>query len=192
LTGGIGSGKSYVAKKFMTKGIPVYFADKEAKRLMIQDKELKSEIKTFLGKGSYHRNGRLNRPYVANKIFSDKKLLEAINGLVHPAVGRDFTKWSSAQNSKYVLEESAIIFENGLDKNFDSTILVAADKALRVKRVMKRDNVTEEQVIARMIQQLPDKKKLPLATFVIRNNEAGDLDKQISSVHKEILRLIKN
>ena len=192
MTGGIGSGKSYVAKKFMEKGIPVYFADKEAKRLMIQDRSLKSEIKELLGSDSYHRNGRLNRAVVSNKIFSDKKLLKAINSLVHPAVKRDFTKWAEMQKSQYVLEESAIIFENGLDKYFDATILVTADKPLRVKRVMKRDNVTEEQVFARMNQQLPDEKKQPLATFAIKNNESDALDKQIKAIHKEILNLVKN
>ena len=192
LTGGIGSGKSYVAKKFAALGIPVYYADTEAKRLMIQDKILKSEIKVLLGQAAYYRNGRLNKPYVARKIFNDQKLLAGINNLVHPAVKRDFMSWADSQVSKYVIEESAILFENGLDKSFDTIILVTAEKDLRIRRVIKRDKVTKEQVIARMNQQLTDEKKLPLAKFVVVNNEDSDIISQISSIHKEILSLIKN
>ena len=191
LTGGIGSGKSYVAKRFAALGIPIYYADKEAKRLMIQDKTLKADIKELLGTEAYYKNGRLNKLYVAGKIFKDKKLLAGINNLVHPAVKRDFLDWSDRQEAKYVIEESAILFENGLDKSFDTIILVTADKDLRISRVIRRDKVTKEQVIARMNQQLTDEKKLPLAKFVVVNNEESDLSSQISSIHKEILSLIK-
>ena len=192
MTGGIGSGKSYVAQMFATLEIPIYYADKEAKRLMIQDKGLKSDIKVLLGEDAYYRNGRLNKPFVANKIFKDKKLLTGINNLVHPAVKRDFESWADLQDSKYVIEESAILFENGLNKYFDTIVLVTADKDLRINRVIKRDKVAKEQVLARMNQQLPDENKLPLAKFVVVNNEKGDLHLQITTIHKEILSLIKN
>ena len=112
LTGGIGSGKSFVAKRFELLGVPVYYADKEAKRLMYQDSQLKSSIKTLLGKKAYHNNGRPNRSYIAKKIFNDKDLLGGINKLVHPAVKLDFEIWAEQQHSKYVLEESALIFEH--------------------------------------------------------------------------------
>lgn len=191
LTGGIGSGKSYVAKQFMSFGIPVYFADKEAKRLMIQDKSLKNQIKELLGQDSYHRNGRLNRAYVASKIFEDKKMLKGINKLVHPAVKADFTRWAEEQVAPYVLEESAIIFENKLHKYFDQVILVTADEDLRIDRVMKRDKSSRNQVLARMKQQLPDKKKIPLANFIIYNNEDQSLLKQVKAIHEALLKLAK-
>jgi len=188
LTGGIGSGKSYVARKFEKLGIPVYYADKEAKRLMIQDKLLKQDLKTLLGTASYHRNGRLNRAYVATKIFNDKQLLSKVNALVHPAVGRDFQIWAQTQESDYVLEESAIVFENGLQNNFDKVILVTAAEDVRISRVMKRDKITEEQVRSRIRQQLPDKKKISLANFVINNDGKSDLEVQILAIHKELLK----
>lgn len=191
LTGGIGSGKSYVAKRFMSLGIPVYFADKEAKRLMIQDKQLKAAIKDLLGMKAYHPNGRLDRAYVASKIFEDRKLLLGINKLVHPAVKIDFVGWAEKQNAPYVLEESAIIFENKLDKYFDQVILVTADEAIRIKRVIKRDKITRNQVLARINQQLPDEKKMALANFIIYNNEDKSLSYQIEAIHTALLKLAK-
>jgi len=192
LTGGIGSGKSYVGKIFETLGIPVYYADKEAKRLMIQDKRLKCNLKDLLGGAAYHRNGRLNRAFVAGKIFKNKPLLEKVNQLVHPAVKDDFLVWAESQVSPYVMEESAILFENGLNTGFDSVILVTADEDIRIARVMKRDKVTEQLVRSRMKQQLPDEKKLILANFVIRNNGTMDLEDQIQTVHAELLELSKS
>jgi len=192
LTGGIGSGKSYVGKIFETLGIAVYYADKEAKRLMIQDKRLKCNLKDLLGGAAYHRNGRLNRAFVAGKIFKNKTLLEKVNQLVHPAVKDDFLVWAESQVSPYVMEESAILFENGLNTGFDSVILVTADEDIRIARVMKRDKVTEQQVRSRMKQQLPDEKKLILANFVIRNNGTMDLEDQIQTVHAELLELSKS
>ena len=188
LTGGIGSGKSFVAKRFEIMGVPVYYADKEAKRLMYQDQHLKADIKDLLGVESYHRNGRLNRPYIAQKIFKDKTLLTGINGLVHPKVKLDFEEWANKQQSNYVIEESAIIFENKMN-HFDATVLVIAPKATRLNRVMKRDGITKEQVESRMNKQLPDKKKLKLADYVIENDGTGisDLDKQIKEIHKSLL-----
>ena len=112
LTGGIGSGKSYVATKFEKLGISIYFADKEAKKLMNSNKRLKQDIKQLLGQESYHRNGRLNRAYVSSKIFNDSTLLNKVNNLVHPAVKLDFRQWAERQDALYVIEESAIIFEH--------------------------------------------------------------------------------
>ena len=188
LTGGIGSGKSFVAKRFEIMGVPVYYADKEAKRLMYQDQLLKADIKDLLGVEAYHRNGRLNRPYIAQKIFKDKTLLTGINGLVHPKVKLDFEEWANKQQSNYVLEESAIIFENKMN-HFDATVLVIAPKAIRLQRVMKRDGITRKQVENRMNQQLPDEKKLKLADYVIENDgtSISNLDKQIKEIHKSLL-----
>lgn len=193
ITGGIGSGKSFVAKIFEMYGIPVYYADKEAKRLMYQSQTLKSSIKDLLGNEAYHRNGRLNRPYIASKIFAEKKLLKKMNGLVHPAVKVDFLKWAERQTAPYVLEESAIIFENGLDKGFDKVILVVADKEVRIQRVMKRDKISKEQVKARMKQQFTDEKKVPLADYIIDNSggKKDGLIKQLNALHHKLLELTK-
>ena len=189
LTGGIGSGKSFVARHFLALGIPVYFADKEAKRLMNKDTNLKQAIKDLLGTEAYHTNGWLNRAYVAKQIFENRSHLKAINGLVHPAVKEDFLLWANQQASSYVLEESAILFENGLDASFDKIIVVTAPEELRISRVIKRDSVTEKQVMARMKQQLPDKKKVALANFVINNDGESDLQKQIDSIHKSLIEI---
>ncbi len=189
ITGGIGSGKSFVAKLFELYGIPIYYADKEAKRLMFRDKSLKAAIKDLLGSSAYHKNGRVNRPNIASRIFADKKLLKSMNELVHPAVKRDFLNWAAEQNAPYVIEESAIIFENGLEKGFDKVILVIADQEVRIRRVMKRDKVLKEQVIARMKQQYPDEKKVPLADFVITNNGDKGLIKQVNEFHHQLLEL---
>ncbi len=193
LTGGIGSGKSYVAKLFEQIGVPVYYADKEAKRLMISSQALKADIKDLLGPEAYHRNGRLNRAYVANKIFSDKTLLQGINKLVHPTVRDDFAYWSQKQKYAYVLEESAIIYENKLQKYFDKVILVTAEKSVRIERVMKRDKANREQVENRMKNQLSDKKKVTLADFVLENNGTGktDLISQIKLLDKELKKIAK-
>ena len=188
LTGGIGSGKSFVAKRFELLGVPVYYADKEAKRLMYQDSQLKSSIKALLGIKAYHNNGRPNRPYIAKKIFNDKDLLGGINKLVHPAVKLDFEIWAEQQHSKYVLEESALIFEHKMT-HFDAVILVTASKEVRIKRVMKRDGATEAQIESRMNQQLPDSAKRERADYVLVNEglDMISLDNKVKEIHKSLL-----
>lgn len=192
LTGGIGSGKSFVARHFQKLGIPVYYADKEAKGLMNRDKVLKDAIRDLMGRNAYHTNGRLNRPFVASLIFKDSTLLQAMNALVHPAVKDDFTQWAKRQKSAYVLEESAIIFENGLDAFFDKVVLVTAPLEIRIKRVINRDKSTRKQVMSRINQQLPDKKKIALANFVITNDGSADLDDQITTIHNELKKISKS
>ncbi len=193
LTGGIGSGKSYVARIFEAQSIPVYYADKEAKRLINSNKELKAKIKELLGREAYHRNGRINRSYVSSLIFNEKKLLKQMNAIIHPAVKQDFEKWGQQQKAPYVLEESAILFENKLHVYFDKTILVTADKEVRKARVIKRDRVTSEQVESRINNQWPDKKKVSLADFVIENNGVDNeaLLEQILLIHNKLIRLSK-
>jgi len=186
LTGGIGSGKSFVAKIFESMDIPVYYADKEAKRLMWRDKGLKQKIKMLLGKRAYHVNGRLNRSYVSEKIFSDKKLIKKINGLVHPAVREDLTKWFSEQNSVYAIQEAALIFETGKYDFFDKIITVSADKELRIERVMKRDGVSRQSVVARMKNQLPQEFKIENSDFIIENNGDKSLLQQIHAIHQAL------
>lgn len=189
ITGGIGSGKSFVSDIFRVWGVPVYNADKEAKRLMNHDRDLKTALKALLGQEAYYRNGRLNRKWVASKIFSDKALLKKMNAVVHPAVRNDFEHWAELQQAPYVLEESAIIFEAGLEKFFDAVILVMADKNTRIQRVMKRDKMTKEEVEARMAHQSSDKVKKARADFIILNDGTKALLKQVIETHEAILKL---
>jgi len=188
LTGGIGSGKSYIAGFFEKLGIPIYFADKEAKLLMIKNKSLKADIKQLLGFDSYHQNGRPNRPIIASKVFNDKKLLKKLNALVHPAVQNDYAQWSDIQKAPYTIEESAILFEIGADNKFDKTVLVTADKETRIKRVLKRDKTPRKAIESRMKNQLSDEKKIPLADFIIVNDGTSDMAELVLEIHNKILK----
>ena len=190
ITGGIGSGKSTVAAIFENLAIPIYYADKEAKRLMYKNKSLKEQIKKLIGIRAYHHNGRLDREYIASKVFIDKSLLQQLNDIVHPAVRSDFEEWSNKQKSPYVIEESALIFEIKSQDYFDATILVIADKNVRIDRVLKRDNTTEKAIIARMQNQLSDEIKIPLAAYIVNNNDGEDLVSQVNHIHKKIINKI--
>lgn len=169
VTGGIGSGKSIVCKVLEVLGYPVFYADAEAKRCMHEDKALKAGIQELLGAEAYNGN-ETNNAFIAGKIFSDDALRVAMNALVHPAVYRAFDKWKSIQEAPFVFNESALLFETESYKRFDYTILVTADKDIRIRRVMERDGVTEAQVLARMEKQWSDEEKIPLSTAVIVNN----------------------
>ncbi|HCB47151.1 MAG TPA: dephospho-CoA kinase, partial [Algoriphagus sp.] len=132
ITGGIGSGKSTVAKIFEILGIPVYYADDKAKSLMNHDSELKEQIIQEFGEESYNSEGDLNRKYLASTVFSDPEKVKKINSLVHPAVGRDFETWASIQSTSYVLKEAALIFETGGEKKLDAVINVSSPLKIRV------------------------------------------------------------
>lgn len=155
ITGGIGSGKSTVCRLFAERGVAVYDTDAAAKRLMAEDEALKRGIVARFGAESY-RDGELNRPYLAERVFGDDKEREALNGLVHPAVIADFERWAEEQQGEYVVLESAILFEAGLDKHLDRVVAVLAPEALRVERAMKRDGATQAQILSRMTAQLDD------------------------------------
>ncbi len=185
LTGGIGSGKSTVAKIFQALGYPVYIADTRAKELMVKDSELVSSIKKVFGEDIYSSNGTIDRQKLASIVFKDKKALEKLNSLVHPAVKRDFKLWCTRQDSSIVFEEAAILFETGSDKYFDKTILVTASKEERIRRVINRDQTTREAVESRMANQWSQEKKIQLADYII-NNEGDEL------VIPQVLKLIQD
>ncbi|EAR00409.1 dephospho-CoA kinase [Maribacter sp. HTCC2170] len=186
LTGGIGSGKTTVAKIFKKLGVPVYNSDKKAKKLMKSSKKLRISIKNLLGEEAYH-DKKLNKVYIAQKIFQDKALLNQLNSIVHPAVRKDFVKWSKKKDVPYVIQEAAIIFENGLHDFYDKTILVTAPKEIRLKRVMDRDKVSEADVFRRMKNQWEDEKKIKLADYVIDNLNMQDTITKVDAVHKLLL-----
>ena len=175
LTGGIGSGKSTVAKMLEELGVPVYNSDIEAKNLMVTSKVLKRKIVALLGEQSYSKN-ELNREYIASLVFNDRALLQKLNEIVHPAVRKHFIKWSKKQDHPYVVQETALLFENGSNYLYDKTILVTAPKDIRVARIVARDGSTKQQVLQRMQNQLGDEQKLALADFVIENI---DLDRTV-------------
>tara|TARA_R110000737_G_scaffold22165_1_gene40751 strand:+ start:251 stop:838 length:588 start_codon:yes stop_codon:yes gene_type:complete len=187
VTGGIGSGKTTVCKIFEQLDIPIYYADSEAKRLMTFDKELKSQIKSLLGKEAYHRNGRLNREYVASIVFSNKDKLTQLNHIVHPVVRKDAINWSSSQKSKYTLQEAALLVENGSYKQLDYLIVVTAPVEMRIKRVLKRDKSNFDQVKRRIDNQLPEKEKKKVADFIIDNSGQASLIHQILKIHRTLM-----
>lgn len=189
ITGGIGSGKTTCCRIFETLGIPVYYADARAKKLMTSDKLLKAQIKDLLGKESYFRNGRLNRGFIASQIFNNKSLLKKMNVLVHPAVGRDVIRWAMKQTADYVMYEAALLVENGSYKNFTKLIVVSCPKEERIRRVTARDGTTVKEVKARMRNQLAEEKKIAVADYVINNDGHEMLIPQIMKIHEKIMVL---
>ncbi len=186
LTGGIGSGKSTVAKVFEVLGIPVYYADEQAKRLMNEDRALKEKIQELFGAESY-ADGSLNRKYIAGIIFHDQKKLEQLNALVHPVTINDASNWLQQQTTPYAVKEAAIIFESGIEKFLDYVIGVYAPAPLRIQRVMERDNISREAVTARMNRQMNEEEKMRLCNFVITNDEQQLLIPQVLALHEKLI-----
>jgi dephospho-CoA kinase len=189
ITGGIGSGKSTVARIFSILGIPIYYADDRAKWLMANDPDLKEQIQKNFGSESYSEEGVINRAFLASKVFSDEEKVKIINALVHPAVGADFEKWAHDQNSPYVLKEAALLFETGSYKDLDKVINVSSPIKIRISRVLMRDpHRNEKQVNDIIDKQLPDEEKNKLADFVIKNTDNKMLIPQVLEIHKQLLK----
>ncbi len=186
LTGGIGSGKTTVAKYFESLGVPVYIADEEAKKLMNRSKVIKRKLIQLFGEKAY-TNGTLNRPFLANIIFNDKEYLEKMNAIVHPRVARHFEKWTLKQNTPYVIKEVAILFENGGHNACDAVITVTSPKEIRIERLLKRDNTTLAKIEAIMKNQWTDAEKIKLSDFVIENIKLQNTKKQVDEIHKKLL-----
>jgi dephospho-CoA kinase len=188
ITGGIGSGKTTVCKIFETLGIPVYYADDRAKMLMLQDKHLIEGIKSLFGDQAYLADGALNRQHIAKIAFNDSSKLEQLNALVHPAVFKDGNKWADMQkNVPYTLKEAALIFEGGGHQFLDKVITVFAPKAVRIERVLKRDNTTRAEIEARIEKQMPDEEKVKMADFVIYNDGEQSLVEQVLAIHQALV-----
>jgi len=190
LTGGIGSGKTTVAKIFELLGIPVYYADDAAKRIMNEDKELKTAIQKQFGKDAYDNEG-LNRTFLSAKVFPDPAQLEILNSLVHPATIRDAAKWMSQQKTSYTIKEAALIFESGSTEHLDYVIGVYAPTQLRIKRAMERNHLSHEEVTQRINKQLDENIKMKLCDFVIYNDEQHLLITQVIELHKKLLSFSK-
>jgi dephospho-CoA kinase len=188
LTGGIGSGKSTVAHIFEVLGIPVYYADGAAKKLMTENEELKASITSAFGKDAYV-NGNLNREYISGQVFNSNRKIELLNSLVHPATLKDAAEWMQMQKAPYVIKEAALIFESGSNKNLDYVTGVRCPLALRIQRAMIRDNISADEVRARIDKQMDEDLKLRLCDYVIVNDEQEMLIPQVLALHEKFLKL---
>jgi dephospho-CoA kinase len=185
ITGGIGSGKSYIAKIIEQMGFPIYNSDLRSKELTLSNDVIREGLISLFGEDVYI-NSELNKKLIASKIFTDDILREKVNKLIHPIVREDFYEWSLRQESRIVFNEAAILFETGAYRNLDATILVCAPLELKIKRVTERENCSRESVTIRMDKQWSDEKKVQLSDYVIVNDEQSPILNQIEKVVEKI------
>ena len=187
VTGGIGSGKTYVCRIFETFGIPIYYADDRARQLMEEDAVLVEQLKQHFGEEIYS-NGVLERALLAAKVFNNKEALAVLNSLVHPAVFRDTVRWAEEHtNAPYTIKEAALLYETGSYKQLDKIIVVTASLEERISRVILRDNTTREQIIARIANQMDEQEKIKLADYVIYNDASHSVEDQVKAIHQILL-----
>ncbi|MGR3855911.1 MULTISPECIES: dephospho-CoA kinase [Chryseobacterium] len=170
LTGGIGSGKTTVARFIEEFGFPVYYSDDRAKAIVNESEDLKIKIKELLGEDAYDENGLYDRKFVADKVFKNRDLLQQLNEIIHPAVRIDFENWVKKQSKYLVFKETALLFELKLNRQCYKSLLVTAEDNIRIKRVMDRDNKTYREVEAVMEKQMPERDKIKMADCIIYNN----------------------
>ncbi len=170
VTGGIGSGKSTVCKILECLGVPVFRADEEGRQLLSEDKEIQKKVGALFG-DTILTNGKPDRKKIAAIVFADEGKLKQLNAIIHPAVKASFTNWLKKQAGNLIVEEAAILFENGAYKDFDKMVLVTAPEELRIKRVTERDHVSAEEVKRRMKNQWSDEEKAAKADHILMNDE---------------------
>jgi dephospho-CoA kinase len=186
VTGGIGSGKSTVCRIFNILGIPVFSADDEAKKIMNSDKEVIDMVRKIAGKDVYS-SGTLNRGELASIIFNDKMLLQEINQTIHPHVYSNFMTWAGSVSAPYVVMESALLFESRATGLVDKIVTVTAPVEERIDRVVRGNNLTREQVVDRIKNQMDDEEKIRLSDYVISNSERDMIIPSVLKIHQEIL-----
>ena len=191
VTGGIGSGKSTVCKAFEVLGIPVFYSDDEARIIMDTNMDLRIELNRIFGTDLYPE-GKLDRPALASIIFNDEAALEQVNRLVHPLVLDAFDRWPAEKESKYVILESAILFESRTDWATDKIVAVVAPLEERIMRVMERNNISRDEVLDRIKNQISEGEMLRKADFLIRNADNDMVLPQVISIHNEIINLIES
>ncbi len=185
ITGNIGSGKTTISKIFEVLGIPVFYADDEAKKVMVNDEILIGAIKQTFGQESYFEDGSLNRKHISNIVFKSETELAKLNAIVHPAVFRAFDNWvPKFKNVPYVLKEAALLFESDSYKMCDKTIMVTAPLEMRIQRVMQRDGLSEAEVRGRDAKQFTEEKKLELADYAIKNDNSELVIPQVLALHE--------
>ncbi len=187
ITGGIGSGKSTICKIFAALKIPVYNADVAAAVITHRSSEVKTQLISAFGEDIYE-DGYLNRKKLAGIIFQDKRELEKVNSIIHPAVRNDYEKWAiSNQSTPYTLKEAAILFESGAYRQVDKVITVFAPIDLRIKRVILRENISETEVLKRINSQMPEEEKLQKSDFIIYNDETQSVILQVLKIHNILI-----
>lgn len=185
LTGGIGSGKTTVARIFETLGIPVYYADDRAKQLMNTNSSLRESIIRHFGDASYV-DGQLDRKYLAGIVFNDKEKLDLLNSLIHPVTIQDAEQWMNDQTTPYVIKEAALLFESGAAERLDHIVGVYAPQHIRIQRVMQRDQLPVEEIMKRISRQIDEEMKMKLCDFIIRNNEQELVIPQVLALHQKL------
>jgi dephospho-CoA kinase len=191
LTGGIGSGKSTVARIIEENEFPVYYSDVRAKELVNESEILRREIISFVGEKAYDENGFYDTKYVSTKVFSNSELLKKLNQTIHPAVKLDFEHWVLNQSQKIIFKETALLFELEFNKQCDKTLLVTAEDNIRIKRVMDRDGKTYREVQTILEKQMPEKDKIRKADFIIYNNTTlVDLNNETEVILSKILNVL--
>ena len=189
LTGGIGSGKSTVANYIASKGIPVYIADEEAKKIMERE-DVKQKIQNLFSESVLNPDNSLNRKKIAEFVFNNPEKLKELNVIVHPEVQLHFKNWvKEHKDFPYIIKEVAILFETGGNKQCDKVILITAPEELRIERAMKRDNVTKKDILVRINNQLPESKKKELSDFIIDNINLSNTFLKIDKILKILAKL---
>jgi dephospho-CoA kinase len=185
ITGGIGSGKTYVCQLLQQRGIPVYHCDDEAKRLMTQSPVIRQQLTQLLGTDAYIGH-ELNKPLIVQYLFGSEDHAAQVSAIVHPVVRQDFLQWAARQNQPIVAQECALLFETGFQDTVDATVEVYAPLPLRLQRAMQRDHATAQQIQARMAQQMDEEEKRQRADFCILNNGTTNLEEQIERILEEV------
>ncbi|WP_333695078.1 dephospho-CoA kinase [Flavobacterium sp.] len=188
LTGGIGSGKTTVARFFSDLGVPVFIADNEAKTIS-ESEEVRPLLQSLFGDNVY-KAGKLDRKYIASQVFSNPDLLQKLNQVVHPRVQKKFEQWLKIHSkAKYVIKEAAILFESGSYKQCFKVILVTAPQEIRIERVLKRDETDYDSVVKRISNQWSDEIKIPLSDFVIENVNLSHTKSQVLEIHNVLNKI---
>jgi dephospho-CoA kinase len=185
LTGGIGSGKSTVAKVFQEMGIPVYYADDEAKKFLAYE-EVKKRLQVLFGAQVVNALGAIDKPVLASIVFTDEKELAKLNALIHPLLENDFQEWVLKQNTSFIVKEAAILFEAGFDKSVDKILTISAPLEQRIARVIKRDGVSRQQVLDRISKQWSDQQREAKSDFVIRNANEDMILAKILDIYSQL------
>ena len=186
ITGGIGSGKTYVASVFQSLGIPIFNADIQAKKIMTSSGKLIKLVKEEFGNDIY-KDSDLNKEKLASIVFSNSDKLQKLNSLVHPIVKEEFNNWYKKQTSPYVIKEAAILFESNSHIGLDAVICVSAPLDLRMKRLLNRDDYSEKEIKKRIENQISQEEKEKLSDYIIVNDEKELLLPKIIKIHKELL-----
>ena len=189
LTGGIGSGKSSVLEIFKKIGISTYNADESAKELISSDKEIIFSIKQLFGEDIYNEN-ELNSKLVSKIVFNDKEKLKSLNSIIHPAVALDFNKFClKNRNEGYIVKEAAIIFETKTENLFNKIIYVKTPEEIRIDRVMQRDNLSRDDVLNRIQNQINETSIIDKCDFVIDNINYNELEQKVLEIHNTLINL---